>query len=125
MRLLALVTISASLTILACTNSNDLADSQATIAAQQDVIDRQDARIAQLEATIQTGVILGQPAGAQPAAGAAPGPSRPREYEVQPGDSLSGIAEQFDISTGALAEANGIADANSIRAGQILTIPAE
>ncbi len=44
-------------------------------------------------------------------------------YEVQPGDTLSVIAERFGISTTALADANGITDVNTIKPGQELTIP--
>ena len=44
-------------------------------------------------------------------------------YVVQPGDSLSGIAFQYDVSIEALVEANGIADTNVIRVGQKLIIP--
>ncbi len=44
-------------------------------------------------------------------------------YEVQPGDTLSVIAERFSITTTALADANGITDVNTIKPGQELTIP--
>lgn len=44
-------------------------------------------------------------------------------YEIQPGDTLSVIAERFGISTAALADANGITDVNTIKPGQELTIP--
>jgi LysM repeat protein len=43
-------------------------------------------------------------------------------YQVQPGDTLSGIAEQFGTTVAALAAANNIADPNLIYAGQVLTI---
>ena len=45
-------------------------------------------------------------------------------YEVQPGDTLSVIAEQFGIPLSALSEANGIGDVDSISPGQELVIPA-
>lgn len=44
-------------------------------------------------------------------------------YEVQPGDTLSVIAERFGITTTALAEANGIDDVNTIKPGQELIVP--
>ena len=45
-------------------------------------------------------------------------------YVVQPGDTLSVIAERFGVSIAALSEANGITDVNTIRPGQELNIPA-
>lgn len=45
-------------------------------------------------------------------------------YQIQPGDTLSVIAEQFGITTTALSEANNITDPDSIRPGQELIIPA-
>jgi len=44
-------------------------------------------------------------------------------YVVQPGDTLSGIAWQYSISTDALQSANGISDADYVYIGQVLTIP--
>lgn len=44
-------------------------------------------------------------------------------YVVQPGDTLSGIARQLGTDVRALAEANDIADANRILAGQELRVP--
>ena len=44
-------------------------------------------------------------------------------YEVQPGDSLSGIAQQFDIRLEDLIAANGIVDPNVIQVGQQLLLP--
>ena len=44
-------------------------------------------------------------------------------YTVSTGDTLSGIAERHGISVSALAEANGIANPNLIRIGQVLDIP--
>ena len=46
-----------------------------------------------------------------------------KEYIIQPGDSLSGIALKHQVSSGDLAEANGITDPNKIRVGQVLKIP--
>ena len=45
-------------------------------------------------------------------------------YTVEPGDSLSVIAEQFGVTVEAIADANGITDPTSLFAGQVLVIPA-
>ncbi len=45
-------------------------------------------------------------------------------YVIEPGDTLSVIAEQFGITTDALVQANNITDVNTIRPGQELIIPA-
>jgi len=45
-------------------------------------------------------------------------------YIVQEGDTLSEIAEQFNVSLDTIMRTNGITDANTIRAGQELTVPA-
>jgi LysM repeat protein len=47
----------------------------------------------------------------------------PVTYVVQPGDSLSVIAARYDVPVEALAQANGIADPNVIKVGQVLVIP--
>jgi LysM repeat protein len=44
-------------------------------------------------------------------------------YVVQPGDTLSQLAERFDTTTEALAEMNGIEDPNIIVAGERLHLP--
>lgn len=44
-------------------------------------------------------------------------------HVVEPGDSLSEIAEAHGLTTRALADANGIGNANQIRIGQELSIP--
>jgi hypothetical protein len=48
-----------------------------------------------------------------------------RTYTVQPGDTLRGIAQQFDVSVQAIIEANNLtpAQADSLRIGQELVIP--
>lgn len=61
----------------------------------------------------------------------APPPVAPREpappdlfrYEVQPDETLSGIAKRFGVTVRALVEANDLPDPNRIYAGQKLTIP--
>lgn len=60
---------------------------------------------------IKSGAILDLPASARPAT-----------YKVQAGDTLSGIAARFKTTVGALQGANGIKNANKIRAGQTLKI---
>ena len=44
-------------------------------------------------------------------------------YQVQDGDTLSGIAARHGTSVDALASANGIADPDRILAGQLLRLP--
>lgn len=46
----------------------------------------------------------------------------PQEYRVVSGDSLSIIAERFDVPTASLRQANGISG-NTIRVGEVLKIP--
>jgi surface antigen/LysM repeat protein len=43
-------------------------------------------------------------------------------YEVQPGDTLSGIASKFNITSATLKWANNLDDADAIKPGQSLTI---
>ena len=47
----------------------------------------------------------------------------PVTYEVKPGDTLSEIAQRFDTTVEALAEANDIEDPNVIFPGDTLRIP--
>jgi spore coat assembly protein SafA len=52
-------------------------------------------------------------------------PPPPGTYVVQPGDTMSGIAQNFGVSLQALEAANPqIHDPNKIYPGQVLTIPA-
>ncbi|MBM7113369.1 LysM peptidoglycan-binding domain-containing protein [Archangium primigenium] len=44
-------------------------------------------------------------------------------YRVRAGDTLSKVAERHGVSVETLVQANGIADANRIAIGQLLTIP--
>ncbi|HZP26803.1 MAG TPA: LysM peptidoglycan-binding domain-containing protein [Dehalococcoidia bacterium] len=46
------------------------------------------------------------------------------QYVVQPGDTLSGIAEYYGVGVSAIVAANGLWDADQIFAGDVLTIPA-
>jgi putative chitinase len=74
---------------------------------------------------INVGQRLTIPGGSGPSAPApAPAPSKPgQSYTVKSGDTLSGIAQRFGTSVGALASANGISNPNHISVGQKLTIP--
>lgn len=54
----------------------------------------------------------------------APEPGAASTYVVQPGDTLSRIAQRFGVTTAALVTANQIANPSLIYAGQVLTIPA-
>jgi nucleoid-associated protein YgaU len=44
-------------------------------------------------------------------------------HEVQPGDTLSGIAEQFGVNYMEIARANGIENPDLIHPGRVFTIP--
>lgn len=57
--------------------------------------------------------------GAQVPAGA----SGQRVHTISSGETLSGIATQYGVTTDAIMQANGIADPNRILVGQVLTIP--
>src|SRR4051812_17789421 len=45
-------------------------------------------------------------------------------YEIRPGDTLSGIAQEYGVSVASIAASNGLADVNRIRSGQVLKISA-
>ena len=49
--------------------------------------------------------------------------ARPERYVIQAGDTLSGIAERFDVSLNTLKSVNRISRVNTIRVGQVLVIP--
>lgn len=46
------------------------------------------------------------------------------DYQVQPGDSLAGIAAKFNSTVDDIVKTNSLADANAIFAGQQLKVPA-
>ncbi len=50
-------------------------------------------------------------------------PSEPYEYEVQAGDTLFSLAQQFDTSAAEIAAANDLANLNNLPVGTVLVIP--
>ena len=46
-----------------------------------------------------------------------------KTHTVQPGDTVSGIAAQYNVAASDLVHANGLEDADSITIGQVLKIP--
>lgn len=63
--------------------------------------------------------------GALPAPTVTPLPTAtPQSYQVQPGDNLTRIARQFGVSVEALIAANGLANPDRLRPGDVLIIPA-
>lgn len=52
-------------------------------------------------------------------------PSATREYVVNSGDTLSGIAKRHRVSLPSLKAENGLEEGDIIRAGQVLAIPAD
>ena len=46
-----------------------------------------------------------------------------REYVVQPGDTLGGIADSVSVPIEALMDVNNISDPDQIEVGQVLTVP--
>ena len=49
--------------------------------------------------------------------------TRPDQYVIQAGDTLSEIARRFDVSLGSLRKVNQISSVSRIRTGQVLVIP--
>jgi LysM repeat protein len=59
-----------------------------------------------------------------PTAPSAPSPSPSTRYTVTTGDTISGIASRFGVSTQAVLDANGLNSSSIIYAGGVLVIPA-
>src|SRR5579885_500549 len=59
----------------------------------------------------------------RPVTAQTPTPSAGPVYIIQSGDTLSGIAERFNVSLNDLMTANNITDPNVVSAGQQLVIP--
>lgn len=72
---------------------------------------------------IYAGQKLTIPSGGGAAAPVASAATNPGTYVVIEGDTLSGIADMFDVTVGAIAAANNLGDRNSLRVGQKLVIP--
>lgn len=70
-----------------------------------------------------TGDTTGQTSSTVPVSSATAHPEL--TYIVKAGDSLSGIAAQFDVEVEQIMELNGMTDADSIQVGQILVIAAD
>lgn len=51
------------------------------------------------------------------------GSPAPGSYKVREGDTLARVARRTGVSVDALAKANGIANPNLVRIGQVLTVP--
>ena len=66
-----------------------------------------------------------EPPTAVPPTAEPPKPSGRRTYVVKPGDTLRGIAEQFNVTVAALLKANKLTpkDAELLKIGQELVIP--
>jgi hypothetical protein len=64
----------------------------------------------------------GQAERSQSEGGGGGGNRPPRRYEVQEGDSLSSIAEQFDLSVDELNELNPDVDAQALSTGERLRL---
>ena len=69
---------------------------------------------------------------AAPAATPAPAPASPSQsgrktifapYTIQPGETLSGIARQFNVSVDTIAQASGLDDPNKLSVGMVLKVP--
>ena len=78
------------------------------------VIDDLTVKIAKLGETLQA---------RSGASGGAAGSQGGREHVVQAGETLSAIAAAYKVRAGALAEANGLKNPDSLRVGQKLIIP--
>jgi LysM repeat protein len=59
----------------------------------------------------------------KPAPAPPPAPAKSHTHAVKAGESLSVIAQSHGVSTASLQRANNLANANSLRVGQVLVIP--
>ncbi len=58
-----------------------------------------------------------------PSSTATPAPAKPVTYTVQAGDTLSAIAQEYEVPLEALTDANDLADPDVLQIGQVLLIP--
>jgi LysM repeat protein len=75
----------------------------------------------------ETATLVQAPAPVQPAAPSAPAPvalAGQSSYVVQPGDTPSGIARKFGITSAQLMAANNISDPRKLVVGKTLVVPA-
>jgi murein DD-endopeptidase MepM/ murein hydrolase activator NlpD len=93
--------------------------SSAPLAAPSATPPRQAAPITSAEPRVVRPAATGE----QVAAAPAPVRASTGGVIVQPGESLFGIANRLGVSPNALMQANGITDANNIKAGQRLKLP--
>jgi LysM repeat protein len=49
--------------------------------------------------------------------------SQVERYTIQPGDSLAGIAQRFQVNVEQIVQENGLVNPNYVEVGQVLTIP--
>lgn len=97
---------------------NELAEMGRDIAAFQGLINKVDGRVRGLEGELRE-VARRQDSLARSASGS------PQEgHVVKKGETLSKIASQYGVTVDAIMSLNNLADANLIREGQILAIPA-
>ena len=73
---------------------------------------------------ISDGPIVAPPPAPQPGETPSTDADPSQVYVIEPGDTLSGIAEKFGVPVDSIAQANSIADVNEIKPGQELIIPA-
>lgn len=77
----------------------------------------------------QIAKIVGSSGGSRPRAAASPTPKRKvsdegYEHTVAPGETLSAIAQAYNVRSGDIIDANGLDNPNALRVGQKLFIPA-
>ena len=92
--------------------------------ASAEIDPAQEPASAGVQATSESSVV--PPVATTTTTTAAPPASEPQPggaYVVEPGDTLSVIAERFGLTTEQLSQANNITDVDSIRPGQELIIP--
>ena len=82
---------------------------------KQEIVDKLSAKVAQ---------VVGNSSSSRPKASTKKISSEGYEHVVQPGETLSAIAAAYNSRSADIIEANGLKDANQLRVGQKLFIPA-